>query len=285
MAELGERAGKNATDVVGNVRAMHAAIRLAAEPSLDSILTMHEALMAGHERHTPGQLRREQVWIGGRSPVSANFVAPRHERVPANMQDLADFMKRDDLPSLAHAAVAHAQFETIHPFTDGNGRTGRALLHAMLHRSGINQRITAPISAGILIDPSHYFNALTQYRAGDLEPILRVVGESSIDGAALGRHLVEDLVARHEAMRQAVTARKGAAAHRLVDLLVAQPAVNTRLVTQRLKISEVAAGSAIDRLVGDGILEPASENRRNRVWIAPTVLDALDAFAARIRRQ
>lgn len=284
IAELGEKSGKNATDVVNNVRAMDAAIRLSDEPTIDSVLEMHRALMAGHERHTPGTFRTEQVWIGGASPVTASFVPPASDKVQQNMEDLERFMLRDDVAALSHAALAHAQFETIHPFTDGNGRTGRALLHAMLKRADVNRRVTAPISAGILTDPEGYFEALTEYREGNIEPILETVAHSAMRGAELGRRLVRDLETRHGEMKRSVSARKDSSSHRLVDLLIAHPAVNSRFVSQKLGVSDVTAVSAIERLVNDGILTSASQNRRNRVWVAGGVLHDLDGFAEEIRR-
>src|SRR5260221_12756766 len=117
---------------------MNAAIAMADHLDVASILAMHQVLMELVEPTIAGKWRLEQVWIGGTSlgPHGALFVPPQHSRVMPAIEDLMSFVQRDDLPVLAHAAVAHAQFETIHPFPDGNGRTGRALLHAMLRNKG-----------------------------------------------------------------------------------------------------------------------------------------------------
>ncbi|GAB4096008.1 hypothetical protein GCM10028787_14830 [Brachybacterium horti] len=119
-------------------------------------LDIHRALLGDDAVHgqDAGRLREQLVWVGRRasSPVGAGFVAPEAEDVPAAMEDLLDFVARTDLPPLLHAALAHAQFETIHPFTDGNGRTGRALVHAMLRGTGLLRTVTAPVSAGLLRD-------------------------------------------------------------------------------------------------------------------------------------
>ena len=148
LAVLDESRSGNARAVVANVRTMEAALRLAAELDLEAILAMHEELLEGTVDAC--RLRRQLVWVGrsGLSPLGALHVAPEAEDDPASMQDLVEFLARDDLPVLLHAALAHAQFETVHPFTDGNGRTGRALVHALLSGKGL-LTTTAPVSAGL----------------------------------------------------------------------------------------------------------------------------------------
>ncbi|WP_035253738.1 Fic family protein [Agrococcus lahaulensis] len=285
LAEIGEETGTNAMQVHGNVRAMDAALRLAERPGVASILEMHRALMRGQDRHTPGAFRAEQVWIGGGAgPRTASFVPPLHQRVAADMQDLAAFIERNDLPSLAHAALAHAQFETIHPFTDGNGRTGRALVHAMLRRAGTTRRVATPISAGLLTDPEGYFTALTAFRQGDARPILETFARSARQAASFGTSLIDGLAEARASMRDRTTARSHSSAWPLIDLLIGQPVVNTKFVMQRLGVSAPTAGAALARLEEDGVLRQTTAGRRNRVWQSDDVLGVLDRLAERIRR-
>lgn len=112
LAELGEDARRNASQVVGNVRAMQAAVDLSQMVDSDSILAMHRALLERTEPEIGGRWRTEQVWIGGGqySPHNASFVPPRAERIAAAIDDLVAFTDREDIPALAHAAIAHAQF-------------------------------------------------------------------------------------------------------------------------------------------------------------------------------
>ena len=123
---------------------------------------MHRILMAEQPRHTPGEWRDEPVWIGTRtdSPIGTEFVAPDHDRIPTLVADLAAFAERLDVPALTSVAVAHAQFETIHPFSDGNGRTGRALAQAMLRHRGVTRNVAVPVSAGLLADVDGYHRPL-----------------------------------------------------------------------------------------------------------------------------
>src|SRR3954447_6008619 len=166
LAELGSTEKRNATEIVGNVAAMRAALGLADRLDADAILAMHRALLGRLHPDIAGRWRQEQVWIGGTSfgPHEADFVPPHHESVPELIDDLTRFAGRTDLPVLAQAAIAHAQFETIHPFADGNGRTGRALIHAMLRGRGLTRNVTVPVSAGLLTTTQAYFDSLTAYR-------------------------------------------------------------------------------------------------------------------------
>src|SRR5580693_3282779 len=147
-AELpGAKTTANAKAIVANTAAMIAAIRNAdngGNTVAAAILAMHEALMRDVAPKSAGRWRQEQVWIGGgtHGPRGAMFVPPHHSRVLAAIDDLLRFAQRDDIPALPQIALAHAQFETIHPFTDGNGRTGRALIQAMLRRKGLTRNVT-----------------------------------------------------------------------------------------------------------------------------------------------
>ena len=286
-AEIGEGNRANASVILGNVRTMQAALDLAGRLDERAVLSMHRALMAQQTRHPAGQWRDQQVWVGGSPlhPGDAQYVPPVAGDVPALMSDLVAFMDRDDLPPLAHAAIAHAQFETIHPFTDGNGRTGRALLHSVLLHTGAIHRVTVPISAGLLAIRDEYFAALTAYRRGDLEPILRCVAEASRNGTLIGQHLVTALRTVRSAWAGQLTARGGSTSWALLDLLLRQPVVTARVVVRELDVSAPTAQAALHRLVADGILVESTGHRRNRVYRATAVLRALDEYAAGLGRR
>ena len=287
LADLGRTGRNNADLIVCNVRAMKAALTLAERLDGDAILAMHQVLMEGHWPEIAGRWRDQQVWIGGSrfGPHEADFIPPHHDRVPAGIADLASFMARTDIPVLTHAAIAHAQFETLHPFPDGNGRVGRALVHALLKAGGLARSVTVPVSAGLLGDTESYFAALTAYRAGDPEPIVRVMAEATFPAIGNGRHLAADLQASRARWAEIVTARTGAAAHRLADLLIQHPAVDMPLVARELSLATSNAQKAIDRLVGDGVLRLIGNGARDRVWEAPEVISALDGFAKRAKRR
>ncbi len=227
------------------------------------------------------------MWIGSNalSPHTASFVPPHHSLVAAEVDDLIAFVNRVDLPVLVQVALAHAQFETIHPFNDGNGRTGRTLVHAMLRRSGVTRTLTVPVSAGLLTDTAAYFQALTDYREGYLEPIIRQFINASFRAIGNGRILVEDLEGIYERWSDDLASRRGSAARRLLPHLLNQPAVSIAHVESVLGVALSAAQRAVGQLEEAGILTRAGGGRRNRAWVAQDVIDALDAFAERVGRR
>lgn len=289
LAELGEASGANSRTVVGNVRAMEAALALSDRLDAAAILQMHEALLSHQEdmAEYAGRWRDELVWIGAgdAGPIGAEFVAPHPEHLPAALADFERFIARDDLPVLLHVAVAHAQFETLHPFVDGNGRTGRAVAQAMLKAKGLVTRTTVPISSGLLVDIDSYFDALTAFRAGDALPIARRFALAALAAAATGMTLIDDLAAAMEGAHEKLAGvRSDAAAHRVLPVLIGQPIVNATYLRSTLGLNEVAVKRALDTLVARGVLVESSGRRRNRTWAQPEMLAALDAYARRVRR-
>lgn len=287
LAELGSREKRNATEIVGNVAAMTAALKLAQRLDSDAILAMHAALVGDLHPEIAGRWREEQVWIGGTSfgPHQADFIPPHHEHVPALIDDLVAFVKRDDLPLLAEAAVAHAQFETIHPFPDGNGRTGRALIHSMLRGHGLTQNVTVPVSAGLLTDTAAYFASLTAYREGDPSVIVERLAGASFEATTNGRQLVQDLRAIRRGWDETVKARRDSAAWRVADLLLRQPVIDAAAVAGELGIEPRNAQRAIAPLAEAGVLTEFTGFKRNRMWQSREVLTVLDDFAARAGRR
>jgi Fic family protein len=292
LAELGlTRYRSNAKLVVANVDAMQLALDLADEVTPDAILAIHEALMRGQGHVEPGSFRSEQVWIGGgeTSPHDAAFIPPHHDRVHRAIDDLCDFVTRTDVPLLAQAAVAHAQFETIHPFTDGNGRTGRALVHAMLKHGRATTRTTIPVSAGLLADTDKYFDALTAYRSGAPDAIVARFSDATFAAINNGRQLATDLTGIYDDWRVKLTARSDSVAWKILPLLLAQPAVTSKLVQERTGVSQPAADRALKQLVIDGIAtsknEHGADRKRDIVWRSDEVIAALDAFGDRARRK
>ena len=225
------------------------------------------------------------LFRSGSTPIGATFVGPRHELVPGAIGDLIAFAQRADFPTLAQVAVAHAQFETIHPFTDGNGRTGRALVQAMLRNKGLTRRVTVPLSAGLLADTDSYFAALTAYRDGDAAPIIERFSQASVLAIANGRQLVVEIRGIRESWNDVITARSDSAVWKVADLLTRRPVVNAALLAQELGIESTNAHRYLSPLTDAGILIGTTSGPRNRVWRSPEVLAALDAFANRSGRR
>jgi Fic family protein len=273
--------------IVANTAAMDAAIALADALDAESILAMHRALLEETHPEMAGRWRSEQVWIGGGDvgPHHADFVPPHHANVEAAIDDLVEFMARDDLPVIVHAALAHAQFETIHPFPDGNGRTGRALMHAFLRNKRVTRTVTVPVSAGLLATTQSYFTALTAYRSGDVEPIVAQVSAAVLRSVESGRRLVDRLHSIRDSWTTRIHARSDALAWRVADLIVRHPVIDAPFTAARLGVPITNIHRAIAPLEHAGVLTEFTDRPRNRVWRSAEVLEALDDFAAQSMRR
>lgn len=287
IAELDLASKENGELVVANVRAMQRAMSAGPRVTSESILAAHEALLDHSDPDIAGRWRTEQVWIGGAdvSPHGADFIPPHADRVAGLIDDLVEFAARDDIPVLAHAALVHAQFETIHPFLDGNGRTGRAIMHTLLRGRGLTRHSTVPVSSGLLRDTSAYFSALTAYREGDPDRIVIQASAAASNAVVNGRRLAADMTSIRDAARSLLHARSDSAVWPLVDLFMRQPVLTGERAARELGITPRAARSALDLLTETGVVTLVTSARRDRVWQAPTVLDAMDAFARRAGRR
>jgi len=272
--------------VVGNILAMERAIELGAIAEAirtTDLLELHRILFARTEdERLGGQVRERQNWIGGSSvnPRRAEFIPPPPGEVRPLLDDLCAFVNRQDLPPVAQAAIAHAQFETIHPFADGNGRVGRALIHVILRRRGVTPRFVPPISLVLVANARSYVEGLTLFREGDLAGwstrFAHALRDSTVIAARLGTTLADLQTAWWEA---AGRPRRNSATKRLIELLAARPVIDIPTAATLLEVSYPQAREAVLRLEEADVLRPVSIGRkRNRAWEAPALLDLLDEF-------
>ncbi|WP_190972898.1 Fic family protein [Bifidobacterium rousetti] len=283
----GESRGGNARVVVGNVHAMETALDFAKDLGESHLLAMHRALLSVQDGFSAyaGRYRDQLVWVGGRSPRDATHVAPQAELIPRCMDDLLAFLQRDDLPIVMQCAIAHAQFETIHPFVDGNGRVGRALVHAVLRNKGLITHTTPPVSAGLLTDTARYFKALQEYRTGDARPIVECFADACRYAGTTGVKLIDALEVELDKARQRLQGvRKDSAVWRVLPKLIEQPIINRAYLQRTLGISSMTAGRALTTLTGHGVLVESTGGRRNVVWEHKGILGVLDEYAAQLRR-
>ena len=254
----------------------------------EAILQAHHDLFRRHpdEGHRAGKLRTTQNWIGGSdySPVSALHVPPPPETVPDYLTDLFAFANRDDVPTLVQAAIVHAQFESIHPFIDGNGRIGRALIHAVLRRRRATRHLTVPIASALVAHRERYFGALGDYRNGWAAPLIAMLASATSVATAESWRTAAHLTDLRREWRDVVGgSRPGTALHRLLDLLTEEPIVNVALVVERVDASESAARAAIRTLEAAEVLTKAPRSRKAPVWLANAVLDEVADLSARIQ--
>ena len=276
LAELSSKAPSNALIIAGNVAAMREALGQSGDIGIDSICAIHDALMRG-TREEPG-LRKEQVWIGESpySPHGATFVPPHADRVRPCLEDLVAFGAREDISPIAKAAIFHAQFETIHPFTDGNGRTGRALLHRILARDEVLLHAMLPVSAGLLHDVERYMGALDTYHDGAVEPMIECLADALELAAVIGSRIASDVDGVLAAWASENTDRAGSASHRLPALLVEQPVVDIAFVASRLGITDRAARNLVEVACERGILAKMGNAKRGAFYQASDLIAVLE---------
>jgi Fic family protein len=262
-------------EVVNYVKAMnHGLDRLRSLPLSRRLLReIHAELLAvgrGADKQ-PGEFRTRQNWIGGSSSRidDATFVPPPVQEMESALDDLERFLNEEhSLPVLIHAGLAHAQFESIHPFLDGNGRVGRLLITFLLVQRGVLDRPLLYLSLFLKRNRNEYYDRLQAVRQqGDWEGwlrfFLRGVAETSQQAAATAR----EIVALRESHRRLVqSAQLGVKGLELVDLLLEQPAVNVSLVGERLGVTFRTASKLVSRFAELGLLAETTGQQRNRRW-------------------
>ncbi len=280
-----------ATEVLGNIDAMVFAVDQVGvgDPiTVDLLLEVHRRLLAGSRiEKYGGHFREEQNWIGGSAynPCSAAFVPPPPENVQDLMTDLCAFCNDDALPTVAQAAIAHAQFETIHPFVDGNGRTGRTLIHLVLRRRGLALRVLPPVSLVLATWAKAYVEGLTgvryrgpatgkdaqagvnQWIAQFSEACIQAVSDSNTFEAR-ARSIETGWRA------QLSTVRKNSATDLLLRALPGAPVVTVNSAAALIGRTFPAANNAVTQLVEVGILKQVNIGRRNRAYEAPAIIAA-----------
>lgn len=285
--------GKASAEAESQLAAVRSLIQLvdaatAGPITLRAILDTHRLLMAPDPyADSQGALRSVQNWIGGSdySPVGALYIPPPPELVPSLMDDLLTFANRTDLPIVAQAAIAHAQFESIHPFTDGNGRLGRALISAILRRRGLTQRITVPLASVMLADTNDYFARLTDYRRGDADQFVGYLAGAAVHASDAAEESAAHLAQLPSQWRAIARPRSGSADETLLDNLLDVPIFNADTAQKITGTTDASTYKALGRLTDVGILEILSSGNRNRVWAAADVLAELDALTDAIGRR
>ncbi len=284
-----------AVEVLGNIDAMVYGIDAVGpgDPvTVEVLLEIHRRLLFGTRfEEYGGRFREKQNWIGGSAynPCSAVFVPPPPEFVEGLIADLVAFANEDSLPAVAQSAIAHAQFETIHPFVDGNGRAGRALVHLIFRRRGVAPRILPPVSLILATWAQDYIDGLTasRYRGpatskGASEGINLWIGRFAI----ACKRAVDDATSFEQQSRTIEVSwrerlgrvRARSAADLLLGVLVGAPVVTVNSAAEMVGRSFIQTNEAIQRLVDAGILKQVTVGRRNRAFEAPEIIAAFAAL-------
>ena len=260
---LGRQRRGAAAWVASNLVAVSDAVVTAgtgAPLSVEVLCQWHRALMAGSptpERYV-GAVRGEQGWIGGSSPLNAHLVTPPPGELPELLDDLVSYANRTDVEPLAQAAVAHAQFEVVHPFADGNGRMGRVLVGWALARR-LALLVPPPVSVAIAADVAGYSSGLVLFRLGEHHRWIQWFADAVAEGSKAQRTLVSAVEAAKRRWRELLVApgrklRSDAAAFAALDLLPRHLVLTSRVLVDELGLSRKASLATLHRLARAGIV-------------------------------
>lgn len=287
----GDANDRVAAEVLGNVAAMDTAIEAAVNgPSftIDDVLSIHSRLMATSQNPELGGIVRDvQNWIGGSvfNPCNAAFVPPPPEHVPGLMDDLVSYANGDDHSPLVQAALTHAQFETIHPFPDGNGRTGRALIHTILRRRALAPGFVPPISLVLATWATDYVSGLTAFRhlsepgsaerSSGANEWLRLFAAATRRACVDAERYSADIAAMDAAWRESLgRVRANSAVDLLLRRLPGTPIVSVESASRLIGRSKARTTDAVNTLADAGVLTQRNVGRqRYRVFEAGAVLD------------
>jgi len=284
--ETGGKAGPNTREILANIDAMELAIdhATAAENfSVENIVDIHRMLMASApNHHVAGVIRTEQNWIGGNNynPCGADFVPPTPEDLSRLLADLCQVINEEDLPPVVQAGLVHAQFETIHPFHDGNGRTGRALIHVVLRRRGMTPQYVPPISIVLASSKDRYIEGLLNFREGDVAGWLTTFAAAATQSAKLANVYLGEVEFLQKEWREMLAAsanpRSDAAAWKIIDALPAHPMITVAVAVAVVGRTKAAVSEAMMQLELAGVLIRESQSQRNRTWEATELLNLLN---------
>lgn len=245
---------------------------------------IHEILLSSGRgsQMLPGQYRNSQNWIGGSRPGNARFVPPPHTEVPNCMADLERFLNEDDksLPSLVRAGLAHVQFETIHPFLDGNGRVGRILITLLLCADGVLQEPLLYLSLYFKQNRETYYELLNRTRQdGDWEAWLLFFLEGVVVIANKAFEAANQLnrLFREDRERISAAAKQRAnSALRIHETLMERPLVSLPYACEKTNLTFRTAAKAMEALISLGIAEEVTGRARNRLFVYRNYVDTLN---------
>ena len=260
-------------DILHYIQALHYGMRRVQEEnfpmSLRFVRELHKRLMdSARATHfaDPGEFRKSQNWIGGVRPDSAFFVPPPVPEMQAALNDLEKFMHADDsMPTVIKAGILHSQFETIHPFLDGNGRTGRMLITFYLWKEGYLEKPVLFLSSFFKKHQKLYYEKLSDYHNGFVTPWVDFFLDGVIEIAKEAIEIVADITSLREkdmAKVQTLGKRASESAMKVLPRLYGQPIVNTALIQVWTGFTRAGAQTVIDRFIAIGILAPKHKDKK-----------------------
>ena len=242
--------------------------------SIRLIKEAHQILLSGvrGEHKAPGEVRKTQNWIGGSSLKDAFFIPPEPNMLPDLLTDIEKFLHNEELeiPEIVKAGIVHYQFETIHPFLDGNGRTGRLLIILYLISTGLLNKPVLYISDFFERNRMSYYDSLAMVKKTDnMTQWLKFFLNGVVETAKSSIKTFDRIIKLKNDVDNKISkiGKKAVNAQRLIELLYSEPKVNSKTVSEKLEISVVSANGLLSTFVEIGILEEKTGFNRNRYYV------------------
>ncbi len=288
-ATVGQRVSDVAIEMAAGLRALEYIVDQSQVEKLidvEMLNSAHAILLKddSQDAATAGMLRDFQNWLegGNTAPVNASYIPPESSQVVDLIDDLLAFSNRNDLHPVVKAAIAHAQFESIHPYADGNGRIGRGLVTSILIKAGLTETTVVPLAAALLGARGAYIDALTKFRDGDAEPIVNVIANGLLVAASVGVEMISELALIPATLRNAHALNGTMIAARITDLFLRHTAISAEMVADELGVSLQSALNALGRLQDLEVVTEITGRKRERYWICPEITDLLANYADKV---
>ena len=276
IAQISNSSNFESNVIKDNLEAMNDVLNSNKEISLDLLIEINKKVL----NDDSVKIRDKVNWIGSSNslPQNAIYVPPHPELLQQYMDEFIKFTKRTDLHPLVHAALAHAYFEHIHPFEDGNGRVGRIIIQIILKNSYFLENMFMPISAGLVKNNNEYINALNNFKDGNYETIIELILNSALSVVPIVYDVLEQLIRLKASWQDKLKVRKDSYIWKILDELIIQPVINVNYIKNKYNINDQAVRNSIKTLIEANIIAPINANKRNVLYESSEVLKILDDF-------
>jgi Fic family protein len=276
LAQINRKQSTEAMIIKSNLESLISGISSKKFLDLESIIDLNKLLLSNGNI----DIRKRINWIGTPNslPQEASYVPPHPDYLELYMSQFISFCKRNDIHPLIQAAFAHAYFEIIHPFEDGNGRVGRILIQLILKEKLFLEHLYMPFSVGIVKDQKRYVNALDEFKLGNFEPIIIVLLENALGLVPKVYHALERLLELKQSWRDKLNLRQDALAWKMLDDFITQPVFDVKYIKEKHNANDQAVRNNIEELIKVGIISPIGNNKRDVAYESKEVLDLLDQF-------
>ncbi|MDI6453553.1 Fic family protein [Peloplasma aerotolerans] len=276
LAQINKKQSSEAMIIKSNLESLISGLSSKNNLDVDTIIDLNKLLLSNENI----DIRKRINWIGTpySLPHEASYVPPHPDHLELYMNQFISFCKRNDIHPLIQAAFAHAYFEIIHPFEDGNGRVGRILIQLILKEKLFLEHLYMPFSVGIVKDQERYVNALDEFKLGNFEPIIIVLLENALGLVPKVYHALEQLLELKQSWRDKLNLRQDALAWKMLDDFITQPVIDVKYIKEKHNANDQAVRNNIEELIKVGIISPIGNNKRDVAYESKEVLDLLDQF-------